>query len=407
MSNAFATDLYLGLAASTTGNLFFSPIGIETALAMIYAGAAGNTAVQMAKALRFTLPPEKLNAAYAKLLRALNSEPSRPPSGLHAALARLLRTVNSPPLSTGAIDASGTPIKAYELAIVNALWGQKGYGFKPRFMKLLLHSYGAAINEVDFRTNSEQARQSINDWAARQTRDRIKDLVPEGALDVLTRLVVTNAVYFKSTWADKFPKYATRDAPFKPSADRSVRVPTMQLTHTFRYAENDGLQMLEMPYSGRALTMVILLPRRPDALGGVEKNLTAENLAKWATAAAALTVAVSVPGFKISREVMLSKELGRLGMMDAFDLDKANFSGMASAEKLPISEVIHKAFIAVDEDGTEAAAATTLDVTLGASEREKPNVVVFNADHPFIFLIRHNSTGEILFIGRLMNPEVE
>ena len=207
-SNAFAAELYAKLAAEKKGNFFFSPSSIDTALAMTYAGAAGNTADQMAKTLHFTLPPDKLNPAFAELLRSLNPQDLK--------------------------KGDGKP--AYELVVANALWGQKGYAFKPDFTQLLQKSYGAGLNDVDF-AKSDEATKTINDWVGQQTKDKIKDLIPKGTLDNLTRLVLTNAIYFKSNWAEKFAKAATKDGPFKISADKSVDVPMMHIQGQFNLVE--------------------------------------------------------------------------------------------------------------------------------------------------------------------------
>ena len=278
--------------------------------------------------------------------------------------------------------------------------GPEGYAFKPDFTQLLLKTYGAGLNDVDF-AQTEQARKAINDWVSQQTKDKIKDLIPEGVLSDATRLVLTNAIYFKSNWAEKFEKDVTRDGPFKVSADKSVDVPMMHLTHRFRYMENDELQMLEMPYSRNELSMVILLPKKADGLADIEKNLTAANIGKEA-----VSVQVTLPKFKITSAFGVGETLKAMGMTDAFDSKKADFSGMTEKEKLFISAVIHKAFVAVDEEGTEAAAATAVVMDAGAPPRQEESKV-FKADHPFAFMIRHNATGAILFTGRVANPKAE
>jgi serpin B len=402
-SNNFATDLYAKLAADAKGNLFFSPGSIDTALAMTYCGASGNTADQMAKTMHFTLPADKLSSAYADLIKTLN---------------------NPPQVET--VDESGKPVKgpAYQLVVANALWGQKGYAFKPDFTKLLDKSYGAGLNDVDF-SQSKQAAKTINDWVALQTKDKIKDLVPQSAINSLTRLVLTNAVYFKSNWADKFQKVATKDAPFRIPFDRNItqersltiQVPTMHQRHHFGYVENDKLQMLELPYAQNELSMIVLLPKLEDMLAkevgrddlkelkALEAKLTADNIDKWLKDKKSELVDVSMPKFTFSSQFMLADTLKAMGMTDAFDAAKADFSGMTDKEKLCISNVIHKAFVAVDEEGTEAAAATAVIMLGSAMRAETPKT--FNADHPFVFIIRHNSTGEILFMGRLANPKAE
>jgi len=383
-TTAFTADLY-GQLAQQKGNLFFSPSSIETALAMTYAGAKGTTAQQMAKTLHYTGTAEEVSASFAAILKALNN----------------------PPEATD-WDASGKPFKkpAFQLVVANALWGQQGYPFQPSFTELVQKNYGAGLNAVDYR-QTEQARTTINDWVATQTKDKIKDLIAKGVLTPDTRLVLTNAIYFKSNWADKFQKFATKDGPFKLAADKSVDVPLMHQQHDFGYMENADLQLLEMPYTLRQLSMVVLLPKTVDGLAGLEKNLTAENLRQWFKGAKSESVEVTLPKFTFSAQLQLGDTLQAMGMTDAFDASKADFSGMTSAEKLCISAVIHKAFVAVDEEGTEAAAATAVVMKGGNGHALPKEPKVFKADHPFVFLIRHIHTGEILFIGRLANPKGE
>jgi serpin B len=384
-STAFFADLYAKVADGQAGNLFFSPTSIDTALAMTYAGAKGQTATQMATALHYPGTTEEVNAAFAMLLKTLN---------------------NPPEVATW--DDKGQPIKkpAYQLVVANALWGQQGYPFQPAFTDLVQKSYGAGLNSVDYR-QAERARTTINDWVAKQTKDKIKDLIGPGVLTPATRLVLTNAIYFKSNWADRFQKEATEDGPFKLSADKSVDVPMMHQTHAFGYLEKDDLQLLELPYTQGELSMVILLPKKIEGVAGLEKSLTAENLRAWFKDAKSESVEVTLPKFTFSGELGLASTLQAMGMKDAFDPGKADFSGMTSAERFVISAVIHKAFVAVDEEGTEAAAATAVVMKSLAMRSWPQEPKIFKADHPFVFLIRHNATGEILFAGRLANPKGE
>jgi serpin B len=327
---------------------------------------------------------------------------------VNAPFATLLKTLNNSS-KVDVLDDSGKLVQqpAYELFVANALWGQKGYAFKPEFTAMLQNSYGAGLNDVDFAHQTEQARKTINDWVAQQTKDKIKDLIPQGILDNLTRLVLTNAIYFKSNWAETFTKQATKDAPFKLSADQSVDVPMMHTQKSFPYIETDDFQMVELPYVAHELSMVILLPKKVDAVGDIEKNLTAANIDRWLNDKKPVPVEVTLPKFKFSSQFRLDDTLKGLGMKDAFDAGKADFSKMTAQERLYISAVIHKAFVAVDEEGTEAAAATAVVGEGGGAPMQPKNPKVFKADHPFIFLIRHNATGAILFMGRLVNPKVE
>ena len=371
-SNAFAFNLYAQLAQAK-GNLFFSPGSIDIALAMTYTGARGATAEQMAKTLHLDLAGDKLGPAAAALMKELNNPP----------------------------EIAGK--KAYQLSVANALWGQKGYAFLPQFTANLKENFQAPLEQVDF-GQAEQAAKTINDWVAGQTNDKIKDLVPAAALSSVTRLVLTNAVYFKSEWANQFKKGATKDAPFKPSPGESVDVPMMHQTSHVGYVENDDLQAIEMSYKGRVLSMVIFLPKKTDGLAAMEKTLTAASVDKWLKDVPREEVHIALPRFKTTSQFELGKTLTAMGMTDAFG-GSADFSGMTGKRDVFISAVIHKAFVDVDENGTEAAAATAVMMAMSAMPGPRAEPKQFIADHPFVFLIRHNDTGEILFIGRVANPK--
>ncbi len=386
-NTAFALDLYRQLAKQE-GNLFFSPASIHTALAMTYLGSAGGTADEMAKALHYPLPPDRLAGVYGKLIGQLNRAPE------------FVNFEPDPQNRDGEWKEVRKP--AYDLVVANALWGQKGYPFKDDFTRTAEKSFGAGLNQVGF-ADPPAAATTINDWVAKQTRDKIQDLVPASALDALTRLVLTNAVYFKSSWAEKFYESNTKDAPFHVSPEQSVDVPLMYQEDEFPYAETDELQVLELPYVRHALSMVILLPREKDGLGALEGALSAEKLDAWRKAATAVQVKVHLPKFTFTSSFDLVEPLQALGMRRAFG-GEADFSGMTSAEDLHLTAVLHKAFVAVDEEGTEAAAATAVAAAAEAMpEPQEPKV--FRADHPFLFLIRHNATGEVLFWGRVSNPK--
>jgi len=374
--NAFAIDLYAHLAAGEKGNLFFSPSSIHTALAMTYAGARGRTARQMADTLHFTLDEEKLHPAFAALLKKLNN-PRRD-------YRRKL---------------------VYELVVANALWNQKGYPFRRDFIELVRSSYGGALNELDFQKQPETSRRKINEWAAEQTRDKIKDLIPPGLITPLTRMVLTNAIYFKSNWMRKFRESATRDAPFHLSPSASIRAPMMHRQDRFGYSETETVQALELPYMYHDLSMIVLLPRKVDGLAALERDLTAENLTRWLRRIRNESVRVTLPKFRYTSRFSLAETLKAMGMTDAFVFRAADFSGMTTVEELFISDVIHKAFVAVDEEGTEAAAATAVGMATGAAMPRPAQPKVFKADHPFVFLIRHRATGGILFLGRVANPK--
>ena len=365
-NNAFALDLYARIKARE-GNLFFSPYSISSALAMTYAGARGNTATQMAKALHFDLEAAKLHEAFGRLTADLN--------------------------------AAGKKAE-FELAVANALWVQEGFELLKDYLDLTKSAYGASPHPVDFAKATEAARKTINRWVEEQTRDKIKDLIPKGMLGDMARLVLTNAIYFKGRWASEFAADFTSEQPFTLASGGKVKAPTMHQMGQFPLFAGDGFQALALPYKGNALSMVILLPAKHDGLPVLEKSLSAESLARWLAAMKPQLVAVALPKFKSTTTILLAETLQAMGMTDAFALPPADFSGMTGKKDLFISQVIHKAFVDVNETGTEAAAATAVIMEGG----EAPRPLVFAADHPFIFLIRDNKSGSILFLGRVMDP---
>ncbi len=367
-NNQFAWDLYAKLREAE-GNLFFSPYSISTALAMTYAGARGETAEQMAETLHFTAPDEDLHRAMGALVDALNKA-----------------------------GEEGD----FELAVANALWGQSGYEFLDAFTEMVEKSYGAGLERVDFQRQTEAARQTINQWVEDKTNERIEDLLKPGVLSPDTRLVLTNAIYFKGDWASQFDKDATRDRPFTRVGGDKIDVPMMYQKGEFRYGGNNVCQILELPYEGDDLSMLVILPRTAEGLADLEKGLSPEWLDRWAQPMRKQEVHVYLPRFEITAEFSLKDVLIAMGMRDAFSED-ADFSGMTGRRDLFISAVEHKAFVEVTEEGTEAAAATAVVM----NERAAPLPVTFRADHPFLFLIRDNGTGSILFVGRVANPKAE
>jgi len=272
-----------------------------------------------------------------------------------------------------------------ELHVANALWGQKGFTFLEPFLRLTRENYGAGLRTVDFRTQAEAARLTINKWVEEQTREKIKDLLQRGVLN----------------GQSPFKKRATRERPFTLLDGTVIKAPTMHQTAHFAYAEADDVQVLEMPYKSGKAAMVILLPKKKDGLPALEKALNAAALAGWLEGLQRQQVAVSLPKVETTCTFELKPTLSAMGMSDAFLWPAADFSGMTGGRDLFISAVIHKAFVRVDEKGTEAAAATAVVMTLGMAPMQP---VVFNADHPFLFLLRDKRTGSILFIGRVMDP---
>ncbi|HVS35535.1 MAG TPA: serpin family protein, partial [Gemmataceae bacterium] len=278
--------------------------------------------------------------------------------------------------------------------------GQKRYAFKPDFLKTAKDDYGAGLNDVDYVGATEQARQTINAWVEKQTNDKIKDLIPPGVLDPNTRLVLTNAIYFKGDWASQFKKDATKNAPFHLTADKTVDSPLMRQKARFGYFDGGSFQALEMPYKNGDLSMVVLLPKKVDGLADLEKDLSADKLAGWIGKLNQQEVNVTLPKFKTTQQLGMKNVLSKMGMPVAFS-DRADLSGIGGEPgDLYIQDVIHKAYVDVNEEGTEAAAATGVVVTTRA-------VIVapeFRADHPFVFLIRDVRNGGILFLGRLADP---
>jgi serpin B len=363
--NALGIDLYKRVAQGNE-NVFLSPHSISVALAMTYEGARADTATQMAEALHFEVPAARLHPAFQALNQAI-----------------------MPGEDAG-----------YDLHVANALWGMKGHSFQPSFLEVLSKNYQAPLQEVDF-ASSEAARATINDWVAKATNDKIKDLIPQGVLDELTRLVLTNAIYFKGNWASQFKPAQTKSLPFQVLQGKPVKTPLMHQIAEFGYHETDDAQVLSMPYQGKALSMIVVLPRQADGLAAIEGKLDAEALKGWTEDLQQRKVSVYLPKFKIESAFSLSKQLSELGMKDAFDPERADLSGMDGSRDLFIKEVIHKSFVEVNEEGTEAAAATGVVVGVRSAPAPPPE---FRADHPFLFFIRHDATGAVLFIGRLVRP---
>jgi len=363
----FALDLY-GQLKGTEGNLFLSPYSISSALAMTYVGARGNTAEEMAKTLRFTLPHERLHPAYGQRLRAYTDAGAKRP---------------------------------YQLHIANALWGQAGMEWRKPFIETTATHYQSGLREVNFSGATEQARKTINEWVEQQTKDKIKDLIKPGLLNALTRMVLTNAIYFKGNWVLQFDKKRTADGAFFINDLKQVNAKLMTQKGKFNYMQNELLQAVEMPYAGKELSMVVLLPRKRTGLAEVESKLSMERLNEWTgKLQPARDLTVTLPKFTFTAEFELSRALQSLGMQEAFS-GKADLSGMAgNPGDLRISKVIHKAFVDVNEEGTEAAAATAVVVEAKAV----PVELVFRADHPFLFLIREVKTGAIMFMGRMSDP---
>ena len=373
-NNRFAFDLYGQLSrdpANAGKNIFFSPFSISSALAITYEGARTTTADEIRTVFHFPANTSTLRQGYV---------------GINAGINRR--------------DANFT------LRTANALWAEKTYAFLPSYIATAERFYGANTTNLDFVTHPEESRVTINLWVEDRTNNLIKDLIPKGAIDAATRLVITNAIYFKGNWLLQFDKNKTADADFHVSSDKTVKVPMMEQSGdnaVFRYAENEHLQVLELPYAnatGKGLSMVILLPKEND-LSAAEKTLTPANITALRTSASSRRVDVYLPKFKLETGYSLPDTLTAMGMPSAFT-GAADLSGMDGTRNLYISDVIHKAYVDVNEEGTEAAAATAVIIR----ETSLPIVPVFRADHPFLFLIQDNDSGAILFIGRVTDPSL-
>ncbi len=322
---------------------------------------------------------------------------SQDPNALHRSFGTLLRRWNS--------DAK----RPYELRVANRLFGEQTRAFLEPFLALTADHYGAELQQMDFKNEPEDARKLINKWIEDQTKNRISKLLPPKSINKTTGLVLTNAIYFKGEWTTAFPKSATKPADFFTKGG-TVKARTMNLSANLRYGHVDGVKMLQLPYKGDDLAMQVLLPDKRDGIAELEGKLSADNLSKWASKLSRHKVIVALPRFKVdpSKPLSLTKTLFDMGMVDVFDPDRANLKGMAMLrpnENLFISGAFHKAFVEVDEQGTEAAAATAIVVGVGTTS-VRPRIIPkhFIADHPFLFLIRDIKTNAILFMGRVADP---
>ncbi len=370
-NSEFAWDLYQVIKAED-GNLFYSPYSISLALAMTYAGAKGETAKQMADTLHYDLSQTALHPAFNSLALELASRGQ---------------------------GAQGKDEKGFRLNIVNAIWGQKDYKFVSSFLDLLAENYGAGLRVLDFIKDPSASRITINDWVSEQTEGRIKDLIPEGVITPLTRLVLTNAVYFNAAWREKFEESATQNGQFHLVNGSEVTVPMMRKTDSFGYVKSGNVVGVELPYDGNELSMVIMT-NAAGTFVDFEKGLTFSKVNELINGIRYSEVRLSMPKFEFESKFGLKQTLQTMGMVLPFQ-DNADFTGISTQSDLHIDDVIHKAFVSVDEAGTEAAAATA--VIVGTTSIPVEQAVV-TLDQPFVFLIRDIQTGAIIFIGRVMNP---
>lgn len=366
-NNQFAFELYRALR-SDAGNIFFSPYSISVALAMAYEGARAGTANEMQKVFHFPTDAGVRRASYLALANYTN-----------------------------------TPNAHYKLSIANSLWVDKSYPLLSGYTSTVEQYYGGKATMVDFRGAAEAARRTINKWVADNTSGKIPNLFPQNSLNSNTRLVLANAVYFKGTWVKQFERSKTTNESFTVNATRSVTVPMMQRTDkdaVFKYTEMSGMQILELPYEGDRLAMYVLLPKTAP-LSALESSITLSNLNTWRKALKAQRVNVFLPKFTVNAKYAMNDTLSALGMPMAF-APNADFSGMDGTKMLSIQSVVHQAFAAVDEEGTEAAAATGVSIGITSAPDNPPPT--FRADHPFVFVIQDMTNGNILFMGRMSNP---
>jgi len=366
-NNRFCLELYANLKNEEKGNIFFSPYSISTALGMVYEGARGQTAQEIQAVFHFCEDENIRKPNVAEIYEQLNKKDAK-----------------------------------YKLNTANALWVQQGHNLLNEYAKTVEKYYSGKATNVDFKGAAEQARKKINKWVADRTNDKIKDLFPPNSLTQFTSLVLTNAIYFKGTWVMQFDKKETQEEDFKTGRGETVKVPMMRRTDEnarFSYAETEYLQILEMDYEGGELSMLILLPKNID-LDTLEERLTVENVTEWKNSLHEQRVKVFVPKFTFTTKYLLNDNLKELGMPLAFS-EAADLSGIDGTKSLFIQIVVHQAFIDVNEEGTEAAAATGVAVGITSVA---PPVPIFRADHPFIFMILERSVGNILFLGRVSDP---
>jgi serpin B len=365
--NRFAIDFYKEIRGEP-GNLFFSPYSISNAFAMTHAGAQGDTASEMAETFHYPNGTESTNRAFGTLADHLNS-----------------------------MEKSGK----ITLRTANALWADEEHPFRGAYLEAVRKHYRASVATADFRTRAEQVRKEVNQWVEKKTENRIRDLLPPGSVTAYTRLVLANAIYFKGIWTHRFDPERTRPAPFYTAGGGTVEVPTMNREGRYHYASGETVELLRIDYGKGGLSMVIVLPRKKGGLAEVEEGLSWAKIDGWMDRLRPVKLNVFLPRFEMKTRFDLVKRLSAMGVRDAFSAQHADFSGMTGRRDLYITTAVHKAFVEVNEEGTEAAAATGISV--GVTSVAPPKA--FRADHPFLFFIRDNGSGAVLFMGRLTEPE--
>ncbi|HLC48008.1 MAG TPA: serpin family protein [Candidatus Norongarragalinales archaeon] len=368
-NNKFAFDFFAKARETEAGNIFFSPFSMSEAFGILYEGAKGNTARELEAVFGFE-PSETVRLGDFKKLNAR--------------------------LNSGS--------DAYKLSVANSLWIERTYGVYDNYEALARDFYGSEINDADFIRDPEGSRTTINKWVEGKTNNKIIDLLPKGSVSALTRLVIANAIYFKGTWVKEFNKENTREEEFRQGDGKTVKAQMMYRTDkdaVFRYMENEKLQALEMPYKGNDISMLVLLPQNDD-IDGLERGLAAKDLEEWRKDMRSQRVDVIFPKFKFTQKYELNDHLKAMGVRDAFTAGKADLTGIEPKRELYVTGAYHKAFVEVNEEGTEAAAAT--GIVVGITAAMPPRIPEFRADHPFIFIIQETATGNILFMGKVVDP---
>jgi serpin B len=362
--NDFSFNFYKQISSKEDGNVFFSPYGIFVAFSMAYEGARGNTAIEMQNVLNILQNDSSTLGSFGRIYNLLNQKQ-----------------------------------EGYTISTANAFWAHQNYEFLTEYLSLLQNFYMAEANELDFGNNIEAA-EIINNWIEDKTNDKIKDMIDASMLSDFTKMVLTNAIYFKGDWANPFDPDNTFETDFTLASDEPVKVDMMEIADSdFNYTETEDLQILELQYFGNDLSMIIVLPKE-NIISIAESKINAENLSAWRDNLIQGDIIVQIPKFKFEKKYSLNKIMKEMGIIDAFEPDIADFSGMDGTKWLFISEAIHQSFIEVNEEGTEAAAATAIVM----EATYIPEYKEFIADHPFLFLIQHKETDAILFMGKAMNP---
>ncbi len=374
-NNQFALNYYFKLSSKDKDkNIFFSPFSISSAMAMAYEGAKGQTAEEIRKVFYFPNDDELRRTEYKDLFDNLNKKD-----------------------------------KKYQMSVANALWAQKDYKFLDDYLDRVEKYYGGKASNLDFVKDTEKSRKTINSWVENKTNEKIKDIIPPGLISDLTRLVITNAIYFKGDWAKQFDEKVTRDEDFRVNKNNTKKVSMMrELSGEFNYTENEILQILEMDYLGKDLSMLVLLPKNDD-LENLENLINNEKILEWKKGLENQKVRVYIPKFKFETKYFMADDLKEMGMLLPFNKQRpgADFSGMDGTDKLVIEQVIHQAFVEINEGGTEAmATAVIMSEQLAGPGDIHPEAPIFRADHPFIFLIQEKVSGNVLFIGKMVDPSL-